>query len=127
MFADKSIFNEAAYIGEELMKDRYFSDIDRKCYTVIKTVQDGDFYLEEAMDLYGVSQTDIENYVSKRILKELDSFFATCSAKSKTIAILDIISEMYKNYFNPIDKDATEVFMHFEKLSNNIQNDKIRV
>ena len=69
---------------------------------------DGDFKPEEALELYGVSIKDFENFVAKYLLEELHVFFVdSYSKKTKTLALPDVIKELYKEHFSfdkvPID------------------------
>jgi len=58
---------DAGYIGEELWDNSPESELEHLCYVVHKTIVDGIFTIEEALDVYQLCKEDYENY-----LKNLD-------------------------------------------------------
>lgn len=64
MFTDRINMTEAGNIGEELMKDNPLTELDRKCLVVRQVVQEGDFSLEDALNLYQLSRIDFEKFIT---------------------------------------------------------------
>jgi len=69
MLAVKSKYIEEAHIGEELFQDKAY-ELERQCMTVQNTVQRKVFSLAEALEAYGVSNEDFENYLAKTITEK---------------------------------------------------------
>lgn len=65
MLPGKSIPTESAHIAEELLADSPLSEMDRKCMVVRQSIQDGDYTLEEAMEIYEMNTADYLNFLSK--------------------------------------------------------------
>lgn len=125
MFPDKSILTESSYVAEELLQTANLSELDRKCLVIIQTVQDGDFSISEALELYGVSKTDFDHFLAKSMVEQLQSFFSQDqSQKFRTLSLLEIFQEMYKTFFSSIDSNSDEVIHHIENLSQHIYDDK---
>lgn len=56
---------EEGYIGQEILDESSVSDTERKCITIRETVEDGDFTLEKALSLYGVTRLEYDNFIAK--------------------------------------------------------------
>ena len=52
-------------IGQELLDDSPLSDIDRKCMSIKKCVEDADFSLEYALEIYEVSKEDYTDFIER--------------------------------------------------------------
>ncbi len=126
MSLDKSNLHEMAHIGEELVSDSSLSDLDRKCLTVKESVQDEDFSLDEALNVYGLSRKDYENFIAKNLLDELkNSAGSSVEITVKSLFALEVIKEMYKIQFDKLDTSSNEIIIHLEKLSQDIKEGKI--
>lgn len=61
---------DSGSIAKELFSEG-FSEIMDKCKVVEMTVEDKDFTREEALKIYGVTKEQYENYLEKKVSKEL--------------------------------------------------------
>lgn len=128
MFPKSSIRFEAAYIGEELLKEGKYSDLDRKCLTITQTVLDGDFSFEEALELYGVSLSDFESFFAKQVIDFINQFFSQSdSQKISKLVTIQLLQDIIREQISPIDKNSKSVILHLEDLSKQISDGKIRV
>lgn len=125
MFQNKSIFTESSYIAEELLQSSKYSDLDRKCLVIIQTVKDGDFEISEALELYGVSKSEFDQFVARSIFEELQLLLAhDHSEKFRMLSVVEIIKEIYKKFFSKIDDKFDDIINHMDNLSKNIYEDK---
>jgi hypothetical protein len=128
MFSDKVIPVEAAYIAEELLQGSEASELDRRCLVIKQCLQDGDFTLEEALEVYGVSKADFESFMAKYVISELQSTFAQMEPrKQQVILTIDVVAEICRQLFISVDKDAVDVLHHFEVLSKQVEEDEVLV
>jgi hypothetical protein len=88
MLLDKTKYGESAYIAEELLGD-YKNDRARKCAIVQRTIADGDFSFDEALEAYGVEKEEYEAYIAK-------------SANSNIFLSFSGAPESSSNYFEVI-------------------------
>ena len=118
---------DSGYIAEALMKDS-LSDHDRKCIMVLKTVDDKDFSLEEALQVYDLSLADFEGYVARRLIGQIESSISFFSSK-KIMAMLAVhlLSGTYSKFLGSIDKDAKMMEAHFNQLSRQIEADQLSI
>ena len=118
---------DSGYIAEALMKGS-LSDHDRKCIMVLKTVDDKDFSLEEALQVYDLSLADFEGYVARRLIGQLESSISFFSSK-KIMAMLAVhlLSGTYSKFLGSIDKDAKMMEAHFNQLSRQIEADQLSI
>lgn len=119
-----SNLTESGYIGEELMLT---DELTRKCKIVRLTVQDGDFTLDEALDVYEVSKDDFLKFTAKNILKELYTAIASVPGKSGAITSVELFEILYSSIMNKVDSGLPKMRRHWKKLSDDIQADKIPV
>lgn len=126
MFSNKSLPTEAGYIGDELIHDQHLSDLERKCLIIKRTLQDGDFTLDEALSLYEVSKTEFESFIAKKIIGELN-FNPSQMQSSKTQALftIEVLASIYKDLFSAVDKRSMYILQHFQNLSREIEEDKV--
>lgn len=66
MLLDKNKYKESAYIGEELFSN---AEKDRQHTMMVaeRTIADGDFTLEEALEAYKISKEEYEVYTQTAI------------------------------------------------------------
>lgn len=124
MFSIKSLPTEAGYIADELSTE--VTDHDRKCIVIKQTLQDGDFTLDEALNLYEVSRSDYESFFAKNIIEELDLIFSSNqSPKLQAAFTIEVIASIYKDLFSSVDKKSKYILQHFESLLKEIEEDKV--
>lgn len=127
MYSDK--FNkvrEAAHIGEELLQSSPLSDVDRKCLVIKQCMQDGDFTLKEALELYQVSPEEFARFLSNEFLAEL-GLSVPGNQKLKVDIILSTIMDIYKRALIRFDNEAPIFLEHLNKLSKDVSEGKIAV
>lgn len=123
-----NMINESASIGEELLKGSPLSKIERKCLVVRQVVQDGDFSLEEALEIYQVSRADFDDFIAKYLLSVLEATITPSTPnKVRMMMNIEILTNMYKRLFFGIDKDAASILEHFDTLSRNVEEGIVRV
>ncbi len=71
MLQGKSIPTESAHIADELLADSSLSIQDRKCLIVKQVVEDGDFELSEALEIYGVANAVYMDFVAQNVADSL--------------------------------------------------------
>lgn len=54
---------DAGYIGEELWDSSPEAELEHLCFVVHKSITEGYFTVEEALDAYKLSKEDYENYL----------------------------------------------------------------
>ncbi len=118
MYIDKNS-GDAGYIGLELLEfENKPFEIQQKCYAVEKSVNEGYFNLDKAIDVYGITRQDFINYLLNNLIKEIhqssdETISKEAGAKKllKTIAYLAII---YSSKADFISKDLKN---RFDELS----------
>lgn len=117
--------NESAHIGDELLNSSNLTELDRKCLTILQTVNDGDFTLEEALNLYQVSVSDFSHFLTSQFHAYLNKVTARMgSPKIQQLFATQMIIDFAKVLIT-IDKNSPEVIRHYNALSLQIQEDKI--
>lgn len=126
MFSNKSIPTESAYIAEELIQSQGLTDLERKCLVIKQTLKDGDFTLDQALNLYEVSKTDFESFIAKNLIAELFSTFKASESRKLQIGVsIKVITEVYKDLISSFDKNSSFMLQHLNNLSKEIEEDKI--
>ncbi len=127
---------DAGYIAEELLEGR--SALDSKCLVIEKTVEDGDFSLEEALQLYEVSQEEYENFLVRRFFGEFEITLTALSSlsaiaptttqqhKTRFLRSVELLEKAYKKFISPVDMESGIVIRHLEDLSRKIQTGQTR-
>jgi len=62
---DRKKYIESGYIYEELFNTSE-KELDHKCYVIYQCVKDMDFSLEDALNLYKVSEEDYDKYLKNK-------------------------------------------------------------
>ena len=126
MFPNKSIPTESAYIAEELILSQGLTDLERKCLVIKQTLKDGDFTLDQALNLYEVSKTDFESFIAKNLIAELFSTITSSESRKLQIEVtIKVFAEVYKQLFSSLDKNSSYIIKHFNDLSKEVEEDKI--
>jgi hypothetical protein len=122
MFSNKIISKgDSGYVAEELLSGK-LSDSDRRCIVAMKTIEDKDFTLDEALQVYEVSLQDFEDFFIRNFISRLDSSISNFSSKKITALLtIHLLSRTYKKYLGMIDKDAKMMEDHFNTLSKQIE------
>ena len=110
---------DAGYIGLELLEfENKPFEIQQKCYAVEKSVNEGYFNLDKAIDVYGIKREDFINYLLNNLIKELhqssdEMVNKEADAKNllKTIAYLAII------YSSKVDFISKDLKSRFDELA----------
>lgn len=126
MYLDKSHLTESGYVAEDLL-DGKPEDISRKCLVVKQTVQDGDFKLEEALQLYEVSEKEYKKFLAESLIAELQTSFDLTSKKVNMIYSIEVFAEVYNLMLSKLDKESMHIIKHFQSLSKAIKEDKVKV
>jgi hypothetical protein len=121
---DNTNLTESGYIAEELM---ITDELTRKCKTVKLTVQDGDFTLVEALEVYEISKEDFLKFTAKNILSELYPAISSTDVKSGAITSVELFEILYTSLMHNVDNQLPKMVRHWKKLSKDIQSDKIPV
>lgn len=125
MLSNKPFLKEEAYIGEELLT--LGSELERKCMVVKQSVQDGDFSLAEALELYKVSQEDYEKFVAKNVVQEIQISLSGVTAIVNIAATVDVLAKMVGAIFGNADAKSSLVIKQLETISKEIKKKEISV
>ncbi len=119
---------EEAHTGEELLNSSQVSDLERTCMVIKQLVDDKAFSLNEALELYGLSNQEYDNFLSRHMKAELSAALSSVShAKDKMMISLQIMSFIYEQFIVSVDSDSTAIVAHFAKLSKEIEEGKVAV
>lgn len=123
MLSKSPFLKEEAYIGEELLEPG--SELERKCLVVKQTVQDGDFSLTEALELYKISQEDYEKFIATNAVQEIQISLTGVTATLKMAVTVDVMAKMVRAMFGNTDAKSSPVVQQLETLSKKIKEEKI--
>jgi hypothetical protein len=112
---------EAAHIGEELAGGSRYK-LDRQCMVVKQAVQDGDFTLEEALELYKVKPKVYEQFVAQNALEHIKGSFSGNIGEASTSITIEVLTEMFKSLFKRPDKQTAVIIKELENYSRDIRS-----
>jgi hypothetical protein len=122
------MINESSSIGEELLQGSPLSEMERKCLVVRQVVADGDFPLEEALELYEVPIAAFDDFMARYLLSVLQaSISSSPSNQFKMLISTEVIKNMYKQLLFDIDNNGAFILKHLDALKGGIEEGKIRV
>jgi hypothetical protein len=124
MFLDRSKYTESAYIGEELLADGQ-SDRLHKCMVVEQTVTDGDFSMDEALEVYEVSREEYEEFLAKKYNYDIKASFSGASESESYIMYIQVVDRMLNGYFNArYQKQVKAIRKKLRDMSHDIEQEK---
>lgn len=93
MLLDRKKYMESAYIGEELFSDPR-KDRLHTYMIVEKTIADGDFSFEEALDAYNVDKAEYENYIARNSFEKILNSISGTKQTHIYAIYLDVVAKM---------------------------------
>lgn len=82
MFLDKEKSGDSGLIAEEILAD--VPEVFRKCHVAEMAIKDGDFPMEEALKIYGITRRQYENYLKEKETEKVKQKFADLFNEIKT-------------------------------------------
>ncbi|ACU06147.1 hypothetical protein [Pedobacter heparinus] len=126
MLINNSKFKEEGYTADELQPNAH-KQMERKCLVISQTVKDGDFTLEEALQLYGVSLQVYTKYAAQIMVSELNAKLGELNSKKEELLLkVKIMHEAHKILFSTVDDQMPEVTEHYKHLSSTIKRAKVK-
>jgi hypothetical protein len=115
MYLDKKNFGDAGYIGMELMDfEKKPVELRQKCFAIEKSVNEGYFNLDKAIEVYGVSQDDFINYLLNNLIKEVKHSTNEIESREadakKLLNIMASIAFIYSSRINLTPGDLKNKF-----------------
>lgn len=127
MLLDKEKYTESAYIGEEL-----FSDAEKdSLHTLMvaeRTISDGDFSLEEALEAYKIDKSTYEEYLARKTNANISFSISGTNTDSHIQVIhFEVLSKAFDQfalhshhnfptiYFNRVKKEMDKLLEKMEK------------
>ena len=106
---------DAGYIGLELLEfENKSQEILRKCFTVEKSVNEGYFKLDKALDVYGIKREDFINYLLGNLIQEVrqpaNKIESTEDDAKKLLNIISYLAFIYSTQMNFMSKDLRNKF-----------------
>ncbi|MET0461959.1 MAG: hypothetical protein ABW007_02350 [Chitinophagaceae bacterium] len=134
MFFDDNNRNlgDSGEIAEELLAG--LPELRNKCAVIQKTVEDEDFSLEEALTLYGVSQTQYKSFLLLKFFEEIEELVVALvivdgghpkDPKSHYLKTIDILEESYKKLVAPRDQKSKIVLDHWAELHKSVKDTSV--
>ena len=116
---------EEGYIADELQPD-VNKQTARKCLVISQTVKNGDFTLDEALQLYRVPGHVYTKYAAQAMISELDAKVGDAKSKKEDLLFKGkVLLEIYKMIFSKIDNQMPEVEEHYKHLFTSIKKNKV--
>ncbi len=101
---------DAGYIAEDMLSlDR---ELERRCYAVKKSTQEGYFALQEALPLYQVTELQ---YLAFLLLKNDD--LQSADKQRQLIESLNIIVQLYQPLMDQFDNHGRRIINELRELS----------
>jgi len=126
MLINNSKFKEEGYTADELQPNAH-KQMERKCLVISQTVRDGDFTLEEALQLYSVPLQVYTQYAARTMVSDLDAKLGEMKSKKEQLLFkAKVMYEAYTLIFAAIDDQFNEVEEHYKHLSNTIRKTKVK-
>ena len=119
IFSDSMKRREEGYIGEELLSND--TEIERTCLVVSQVVKEKAFPLEEALQLYGVSQEAYLKFTVKKLadhINGIDLFIGHFESKTTEVNFRVSILAALEEVLLPVSKfqhdNSKEYYKHLE-------------
>ncbi len=120
MFTNKFNLTERSHIAEELLPND-LTDMQRRCMVVQQVVADGDFPLEEALELYEVDPKEYIDFAVHNMISTLHSLTGkSVNFKYTNRFYIDVMIKLQESVVEPMDSKFIEVKKHYKKLSNSL-------
>jgi len=114
-----------AYIANENYTG-YLTDLERKCMVIKLSIQDGDYNLDEALQLNQVTKADFEGFIAKHLVSDLKSTLSALqSSKLQLMITADVLLDVYKQLLGNVDKQVHVIENHLKNLTHEIAEDKL--
>lgn len=114
-----------ANIANEI-RPGYLTDLERKCMVIKLSIQDGDYNLDDALQLNQVTKTDFESFIAKHLVSDLKSTLSALrSPKLQLLIAADVLLDVYKQLLGDVDKQYHLIEAHLKNLGHEITEGKL--
>jgi hypothetical protein len=104
----------------------YLTDLERKCMVIKLSIQDGDYNLDDALEVNQVTKSDFEGFIAKHLVSDLKSTLSALqSSKLQMLITVDVLSHVYKQLLGSVDKQLHVIENHLRSLSREIAEDQV--